>query len=805
MTAVWLRARARAAVASVAIVAATAATTLMVAAANAPVRLVGVSTQGSAVVIEATDPVAYTVNRPDALTLVVDLRDASVGDIAPRVQPQGVVSSIRLEQATAADGLSVARVRITLGRAAEYSVKSARNTIRVELASAAGATTASAPPMPAPVAASPRRPVAAPPAPALEKAAPRDPVVAASALKDAPVSDVAATTIEQVRATRKGTGSVVTILGNGKLAPTGVSETRDLPRRLVLDFPNVSTKVAAQTTGDGEIVRRVRVGVNSQAPLVTRVVMEIAEGATYTLQRGAAGGRELSVLFEPARVTGTSLRGPAADDSSFALLGAETITLAQALANGAALAPREAATDAMVASTGASTTSAPARLPAPSPSSGAAILQARQSGAGQVAPGTQAQTPAPQQPSAPAPVTSPVLQGPHSQQIAVGQEKKYVGHPISMDFSGTDLRSVLRLFAEISGLNMIIDPDVQGSVDVVFNDVPWDQALDVILRQAQLDYTVDGTIIRIARMDTLRREQDSRTQLAASAANAGALAVRTYTLSYAKADQAAPLVQRAVLSTRGNVQIDARTNTLIITDLPARLDTVAQLLTTLDRAEPQVEIEARIITTTRDFARALGVQWGFNGRVVAGNRQHDEPGVPEQRFARRASGRPAGQRGLRRSRQSQRRRGNRRQSGRAGSEQRRRPRAGLDQRRLQSRHRAVGARTLRQGPHPVDAAGHHAEQRRGRDHAGRADSRADRGQQHRHRDVQGRRADAQGDAADYRRQHRDHADHARERLSRRARQHRHGVDSLDRHPAGDHQGSGQRRHDHRHGRHLRQP
>ena len=184
-----------------------------------------------------------------------------------------------------------------------------------------------------------------------------------------------------------------------------------------------------------------------------------------------------------------------------------------------------------------------------------------------------------------------------------------------MDFQGVDLRSVLRTFAEISGLNMVIDPDVQGTVDIVLTDVPWDQALEVILRGNALDYTVDGTIVRIARIETLRREQDARTQLAQSSANAGALAVRTYTLSYAKADQAAPLVKSSVLSPRGNVQIDARTNTLIITDLPARLDTVQQLLGTIDRAEPQVEIEARIITTTRDYARALGLQWGFNGRV----------------------------------------------------------------------------------------------------------------------------------------------------------------------------------------------
>jgi type IV pilus assembly protein PilQ len=162
---------------------------------------------------------------------------------------------------------------------------------------------------------------------------------------------------------------------------------------------------------------------------------------------------------------------------------------------------------------------------------------------------------------------------------------------------------------------MVIDPDVQGTVDIVLTDVPWDQALEVILRGNQLDYTVDGTIVRIAKIETLRREQDAKVQLAQSTANAGPLAVRTYTLSYAKADQAAPLIRSAVLSQRGNVQIDARTNTLIITDLAARLDTVNQLLATIDRAEPQVEIEARIITTTRDFARALGVQWGFNGRA----------------------------------------------------------------------------------------------------------------------------------------------------------------------------------------------
>jgi type IV pilus assembly protein PilQ len=219
--------------------------------------------------------------------------------------------------------------------------------------------------------------------------------------------------------------------------------------------------------------------------------------------------------------------------------------------------------------------------------------------------------PSPAAPAGPAPAPSPA--GPLT---IGGQQKTYTGHPISLDFTGGDLRTVLRLFAEVSGLNMIIDPDVQGSVDIVLTDVPWDQALEVILRGNQLDCTVDGTIVRIAKLDTLRREQDAKQALAKASAEAGTLVVRTFPLSYARAAQAAPLVRKAALSQRGDVQIDERTNTLIITDLPARLDTAASLIGTIDRAEPQVEVEARNVQTSRDFARALGVQWGLNGRVA---------------------------------------------------------------------------------------------------------------------------------------------------------------------------------------------
>jgi type IV pilus assembly protein PilQ len=191
----------------------------------------------------------------------------------------------------------------------------------------------------------------------------------------------------------------------------------------------------------------------------------------------------------------------------------------------------------------------------------------------------------------------------------------YTGNPVSLDFQGADLRAVLRMFSEISGLNIVIDPAVQGSVDVVLKDVPWDQALDLILRSNKLGYLVDGTIVRIAPLSVLSDEEGLRRKLTDEQALAGELRVLTRTLSYARAEELQNLLTRSALSPRGTVQVDPRTNTLIITDLADRLNTATDLINTLDKAQPQVEIEARIVQTNREYARALGVQWGFSGRV----------------------------------------------------------------------------------------------------------------------------------------------------------------------------------------------
>ena len=577
-----------------ALMTALAAGGMLVSAATAPVRLVGVSSQDNAVLIESTEPVAYAVSRPDPLTLLVDLRNVSVSDARAEVVRSGSLAGVKLEQAAAVDGASLARVRVSLTGPSEYRVRSARNTIRVELTASAAQAKPDA---------SSTVSVQNPLASQIESPGP-------------------ATLLERVRSRRTPSSTTITLSGNGQLVPSSVVESEDAPRRLVLDFPDVTSKAGSQLSVDSALVKKVKVSTNSRDPLVTRVVMDLSADATYHVERSGPAGRDLDVVFEPptaatrsghARAAGCrrrrhnerpSRRSHGAGDPERGGDHAADTAPADPMTALDSARPVTPAVEPARAAAPAGKAAAPARTPAPAPK---ATSTRRES-----SPPTVVLGPPPTAPAA-------------ALQQTAGGEKRFTGHPVSLDFQGADLRAVLRGFSEISGLNMVIDPDVQGTVDIILNEVPWDQALDVILRGNQLDYTVDGTIVRIARVDTLRKEQDSRQALAKSAADAGTLAVRTFSLSYARASAAAPLVKKAALSARGDVQIDDRTNTLIITDLPAKLDTVSALLSTIDRAEPQVEVEARIVQTTRDFARAVGIQWGLNGRVDAGRRQHDEP------------------------------------------------------------------------------------------------------------------------------------------------------------------------------------
>ena len=195
---------------------------------------------------------------------------------------------------------------------------------------------------------------------------------------------------------------------------------------------------------------------------------------------------------------------------------------------------------------------------------------------------------------------------------------RFSSTPIDVDYQAANLRSVLRILAEIGGINLVIDPSVPpvAPVDLRLTQVPWDQVMDVILRSAGLTYELDGPLLRVLTRDALTKEKQAEADQKRATSKAADLATTRIRLNYASAAEVKKLLEAArIISAEGTVDMDERTNILIIKDTPKMIAEAQEVIAELDRPEPQVEIEAKIMQTNRDTARALGVQWGINGRV----------------------------------------------------------------------------------------------------------------------------------------------------------------------------------------------
>ncbi|MBE3124175.1 MAG: type IV pilus secretin PilQ [Acidobacteria bacterium] len=203
-------------------------------------------------------------------------------------------------------------------------------------------------------------------------------------------------------------------------------------------------------------------------------------------------------------------------------------------------------------------------------------------------------------------------QGKFEPQTISGEEAKYSGDVISLKLKDSDLRDVILYLAEFAGLNVVFDPDVRGAVTVNLQDVPWDQVLDIILKQNKMGKTIEGNILRIAPVSVLTREEEDQRRLTESKELAGPVIVKTITLSYSKAKDVAGLL-RSKISTRGEMIVDERTNTLLISEVRDKLDLLEKLITVVDTPTPQVSIEARVVEASTTFVRNLGIQWGFKG------------------------------------------------------------------------------------------------------------------------------------------------------------------------------------------------
>jgi type IV pilus assembly protein PilQ len=320
----------------------------------------------------------------------------------------------------------------------------------------------------------------------------------------------------------------------------------------------------------------------------------------------------------PAPAESSSTPAPADSSSAPAMnpasvMSPASVTTAPATpASSSPDASAPVATPAVTVTPVASPAATPAVTPAETPAVTPAAAQA---------PAT-AQAPAQSAPSTPAiqpAVNLAAEQKAHPQ--STNTNPKYTGEPISVNLKDVDLKDFFRLIHEISGLNVVLDPDVHGSLTIVLDDVPWDQALDIVLKNNNLSRQLDGNVLRIASIETLRHEAESRRAQQEAEAMAVDRVTVTRFLSYAHSKDVVPTIKK-FLSQRGDIVADDRTNAVIISDIPSTIPAVDKLIQQLDRKTQEVEIEARVISATRSFARDIGTQigfgWGNNPTGVGG-------------------------------------------------------------------------------------------------------------------------------------------------------------------------------------------
>ncbi|MEE9610797.1 MAG: type IV pilus secretin PilQ [Desulfatiglandales bacterium] len=187
--------------------------------------------------------------------------------------------------------------------------------------------------------------------------------------------------------------------------------------------------------------------------------------------------------------------------------------------------------------------------------------------------------------------------------------KTYTGTRMTMDFVNADVTNILRLIGEVSNLNIVWGPEVKGTVSMRLKKVPWDQALDLVLANNKLAMKRVGNVIWITtreEMDAFEARQIKKGEETAKAVELGPLVIEYFTLDFAKADD---IKDHIVLSERGIVRVDARTNTIIMKDVAANVEAAKKIMQRFDTPVKQIMIEARIVDARDDFTRDLGVRW----------------------------------------------------------------------------------------------------------------------------------------------------------------------------------------------------
>jgi type IV pilus secretin PilQ/predicted competence protein len=405
--------------------------------------------------------------------------------------------------------------------------------------------------------------------------------------------------------------------------------------RVVIDLEDVTVNTKRRTVAvDHPLLRQIRVGSNTSQRRV-RLVMDLTRAVTYSIEKNAT---QLLVLLAEPGGKPAAAAPLAASTKPVKPLPPPLDTAAKVLEPTPSAVPEASATalEPMPSTAPESSVKAPEAVPsppetasakAPEPLSSAAAASAkrREAASRSAREGESRGTddkPLGKRFIRPAAAPAPLLRiqdiAPQISQPSVKPPvsvlepgERYTGKRISLDFQDAEISSVLRLIADVSGFNMVVGEGAKAKVTLKLLNVPWDQALELILKLNQLGQIREGNIIWIDSLSNISKQKDEAVRAHESTLKAEPLGTRIMYLNYADAQKSLDIV-KSTLSTRGEVKVDLRTNALVVKDIGDNLRKIEKLLRDLDRVTPQVQIEARIVQASKAFARGIGVQWGIS-------------------------------------------------------------------------------------------------------------------------------------------------------------------------------------------------
>lgn len=564
-----------------------ASATAMAAATVSQLGGVLVKNQDSAAVITilANGTFTHTEYRPTDNLMLVDLAGVSIANQDAKVHEVAApgVRSYRITGYRSATGAEVARMELMLARDAKVNVAEVEGGLELRVSGS----------------------------PAVAPA--RSDMATASPIQ----KTVAATRIREISVAQGGDALNIEISGSGPMTARTMKLTH--PDRVVVDIPNsVLQGRAREIPVNSSDVKTVRAARYQEG--TTRVVVDMAQmrdfqvvpegnklvvrlGQNSTAKPVALPAMKETVVTADAAPEPAKQADPSEPVSTAAKTSAKTPEkIVEATRSRSEIAASHFAGETPALPSINQPPFAPHASLAAQPAMINAALQQQQ-----------------QQPAQSTPAgTTVAVAAPATGNCTTG---RYTGEPFGMNFKDLDLKDFFRLIHEISGLNVVLDPSVKGSVTIVLDDVPWDQALAIVLDNNGLACTLQGNVLRIATLDTMKTEAEARrAQLEAQALAVPKQTITRY-LSYGHARDAMPVIKK-FLSARGDVVADERSNALIVEDIPSVLPKVEDLIRMLDRKTPEVEIEARVVASTRTFARDIGTQlavgFGSGNNAVGG-------------------------------------------------------------------------------------------------------------------------------------------------------------------------------------------